>query len=182
VKTVNHIAKHYREVHFGGNWTTTNLKELLSDVTWEEATAKVANFNTIAALLYHIQYFTEAIIPVLQGQPLTAHDKFSYDVSAIESESDWNSMKQGVWERAEVLADLIETVPERTLWEFFSEPKYGNHYRNFHGIIEHTHYHMGQIALLKKHLKERPKNILSLMNPPIELNPLPNGSFEQRRT
>ena len=87
MKTVNHIAKHYREVHFGGNWTTTNLKELLSDVTWEEATAKVANFNTIAALLYHIQYFTEAIIPVLQGQPLTAHDKFSYDVSAIESES-----------------------------------------------------------------------------------------------
>ena len=33
--------------------------------------------------------------------------------------------------------------------EFFHE-KYGNYYRNLHGVIEHAHYHLGQIALIKK--------------------------------
>lgn len=27
------IAKHFREVHFGGNWTDVYLKETLADVT-----------------------------------------------------------------------------------------------------------------------------------------------------
>ncbi len=48
------LAKHLREVHFGGNWTWVNMKDTLSDITWQEATAKVFNFNTIASLVYHI--------------------------------------------------------------------------------------------------------------------------------
>ena len=28
--------------------------------------------------------------------------------------------------------------------------KYGTYYRNFHGLIEHAHYHLGQIVLIKK--------------------------------
>lgn len=161
MNTSNHIAKHFREVHFGGNWTVTNLKDLLADVTWNEATAEINSFNSISALLFHIQYFTEAVIPVLQGKPLAAHDKYSYDVPLIQSKDNWDTLKQEVWLRAETLANLMETVPESRLWESFSDPKYGNYYRNFHGIIEHTHYHMGQIALLKKHIKEHPEKLSS---------------------
>jgi len=45
---------------------------------------------------------------------------------------------------------LIEQLPEAKLGEIFSEEKYGTYYRNIHGIIEHTHYHLGQIVLIKK--------------------------------
>ncbi len=48
------IAKNLREVHFGGNWTAVNLKDQLADVTWEQATTPVAFFNTIAALVFHL--------------------------------------------------------------------------------------------------------------------------------
>ncbi len=44
----------------------------------------------------------------------------------------------------------IEQLPESKLWETFSDEKYGNYYRNIHGIIEHIHYHLGQIVLIKK--------------------------------
>jgi len=54
------------------------------------------------------------------------------------------------WKDAENFAGLIEHLPERTLEETFWDEKYGNYYRNIHGIIEHTHYHLGQIVLLKK--------------------------------
>ncbi len=29
------IAKHFMAIHFGGNWTSSNLKENLADVTWQ---------------------------------------------------------------------------------------------------------------------------------------------------
>jgi hypothetical protein len=45
------IAKHFREIHFGGNWTSSNLKEHVSDLTWQQATTKVYSCNTIVALV-----------------------------------------------------------------------------------------------------------------------------------
>ena len=74
------IAKHLREIHFGGNWTFSNLKDTLADVTWEQATTKVYSFNTILALTYHINYFIKAVLEVLNNRPLTAKDKYSFDL------------------------------------------------------------------------------------------------------
>jgi hypothetical protein len=46
----------------------------------------------------------------------------------------------------------VEQLPEARLWDDFSNGKYGNYYRNITGIIEHLHYHLGQIVLIKKML------------------------------
>lgn len=59
------------------------------------------------------------------------------------------------WTEAEIFANTIEQLPESKLWEDFSDKKYGNYYRNLHGIIEHTHYHLGQIVLIKKLLDDQ---------------------------
>lgn len=147
-------AKHLREVFFGGNWTFSNLKENLSDVTWKEAVTKVYSFNTIAALVYHIDYFIAAQLKVLQGGPLDAHDKFSFDHPPINSDEDWEKLKDKVFSDAENLAAIIEKLPEEKLQENFVDKKYGTYYRNILGIIEHTHYHMGQIVLIKKLIRE----------------------------
>ena len=32
------IAKHIRDVHFGGNWTASNLKDQLAGLSWQQAT------------------------------------------------------------------------------------------------------------------------------------------------
>jgi hypothetical protein len=54
------------------------------------------------------------------------------------------------WADAENFASLVVQMPESKLWEIFSDEKYGNYYTNIHGTIEHTHYHLGQIVLIKK--------------------------------
>src|SRR5438045_1350438 len=100
------IAKHFREVYFGGNWTSINLKETLADVTWQQATTKVYSFNTIAALVYHINYYVRAGLQVLHGQPLNAHDKFSFDLPPIDSQEDWEKLLDSFWEDAENFATL----------------------------------------------------------------------------
>jgi hypothetical protein len=143
-------AKHFRDVHFGGNWTSVNLKETLADVSWQQAVTKVDTFNTIAALVYHMNYYVSAVLKVLQGQPLAASDKFSFDLPAIESEADWESLLHKTWTDAENFASLIEQLPEKSYGEIFVDDKYGTYFRNMHGIIEHIHYHLGQIVVIKK--------------------------------
>ena len=146
------IAKQFREVYFGGNWTAVSLKESLADVTWQQATTKVYSFNTIATLVYHTTYYVSAVLKVLQGEPLQAKDAYSFNHPPIYAQQDWEGLLSKTWTDAERFACLVELLPESKLWEDFSDKKYGTYYRNIHGIIEHTHYHLGQIILIKKML------------------------------
>ena len=147
------IAKQLRDVHFGGNWTASNLKDQLSGVTWQEATTPVDSLNTIAVLVFHMNYYVKAILKVIRKEPLNAKDKYSFDLPPIQNHDDWEKLLAGTWTDAEDLAQLIEQMPESKLQEDFWEDKYGNYFRNFTGVIEHIHYHLGQIVIIKKILK-----------------------------
>ena len=147
------IAKHLRDVHFGGNWTSVNLKDTLENITWQQATTKFQSFNTIATLVYHMHYYIAAVAGVLRSEPLTAKDQYSFNHPPITSQEDWNELLNRTWKDAEDFASLIEQLPDSKLSETFVDEKYGNYYRNLHGIIEHLHYHLGQIVIMKKFLQ-----------------------------
>lgn len=148
--TQQHLAKHMRDVFFGGNWTFVNLKTTLADVTWEQAVTKVGNLNTIATLFYHIGYYVGGVSDVLDGNPLVIKDIYSFAHPPINNADDWNSMQQTLWDNVTQFAEKIEKLSDEQLNEVFFEEKYGTYYRNLAGIIEHTHYHLGQISLIKK--------------------------------
>lgn len=148
------LAKHFREVHFGGNWTASNLKDNLADITWQEATQKIPSFNSIAALVFHINYYVSAVLKVLEGKTLDASDKFSFDVPPVYSKEDWQRLLEKTFSEAEKFATLLEKLPESKLWETFADEKYGNYHRNMLGVIEHTHYHLGQVVIIKKMIRQ----------------------------
>ncbi len=157
IRLTAQLAKHFREVHFGVNWTWSNLKAHLSDVTWQQAVTPVQSLNTIAALTYHIHYFVDVALRVLEGGPLEGSDKFSFDHPPIQSPEDWERLLDQTWSDAEKFASLVEQLPEHKLWETFGHEKYGTYYRNIQGIIEHSHYHLGQLVLVKKLLTQPDK-------------------------
>jgi uncharacterized damage-inducible protein DinB len=158
--TIQQLAKHFREVYFGGNWTFANVSDTIKDVTWEQATQEIYQLNSIATLVFHINYYVKPIEKVLQGGPLEASDKFSFDVPAIQSHAEWEQLINRVLEEASEFADEIEKLQESDLSKIFSEEKYGNYFRNLLGVIEHTHYHLGQISLLKKILQQNSNSTL----------------------
>lgn len=88
MKLSTQIAKHIREVHFGGNWTCSNLKDTLASVTWQQATTQVYSFNSIATLVYHINYYVSAVKKVLEGEALNAKDELSFNHPPIQSQED----------------------------------------------------------------------------------------------
>lgn len=149
------IAKHLKDVYFGGNWTVANFKTVLEDVTWEESTQKVTDLNTIATLVFHTNYFVVAVIPVLSGGLLNAKDEFSFNHPPINNDEDWQKLLAKSFNDAETLVSLIEKLSDDKLLEIFADEKYGIYYRNLHGIIEHCHYHLGQIAVINKIIRTR---------------------------
>jgi uncharacterized damage-inducible protein DinB len=85
---------------------------------------------------------------------LVIHDKYSFDAPRIKSKEDWDNLRNALVANSEKFARHLESMSEEALEETFVEERYGNYRRNIDGIIEHCYYHLGQISLLKKMIKE----------------------------
>ncbi|WP_294284721.1 DinB family protein [uncultured Chryseobacterium sp.] len=151
MSTVLQLAKRFREVLLDGLWiANTNFKDQLSDVTWEQAVAKVGSLNTIAMLTFHIDYYIAGLIDVFEGGDLEIRDRYSLSLPPVESRQQWETLVNKLLSDAEQFASLLEQMPEAKMNEPFANEKYGTYLRNIDGMIEHCYYHLGQITLIKK--------------------------------
>jgi hypothetical protein len=150
MKTTQQLAKHLRDIHFGGNWTSSNFRDQLSGMSLADAEREINSLNSIALLVCHSTYYVGVLLQVLEGKPLNAKDEHSFILPQLSSQKDWDELLVRTWENAEKAADLIEKLPDSILEKPFTDEKYGTWYRNIAGIIEHMHYHLGQISLIKK--------------------------------
>lgn len=151
MSTTSELDKRFREVMLDGLWiANTNYKDQLSDITWEQATTKFGSLNTIAMLTFHIDYYIAGLINVFEGGELKIKDKYSFDLPPIESQQDWDNLRNKLWNDSEKFASLLEEMPDSKMNEIFVDEKYGTYLRNIDGTIEHAYYHLGQITLIKK--------------------------------
>jgi len=145
------IASRLREVFLDGLWiANTNYKHQLENTGLEQAIQKVGSLNTIAALTYHINYYLEGLLQVMNGGPLDISDKYSFDVPAIYCEEDWKQLVARLLGNADAFVTKVRAMPDAQLDEPFVNEKYGTWLRNIEGVIEHSYYHLGQISLIRK--------------------------------
>lgn len=145
------IANRLREVFLTGKWiANTNYKEQIAGVNWVQATKQVSDFNTIALLIFHINYYLEGLLKVLNGGKLEISDQYSFDSPPIHSEADWQALISGFLSNAERFAMQLEQIQDEMLDEPFVDEKYGTWRRNLEAVIEHGYYHLGQIVLIRK--------------------------------
>ncbi|CAA7196277.1 DinB family protein [Chryseobacterium potabilaquae] len=148
---VSQLVKRFREVLLDGMWiANTNFKAQLSDVTLQQATTKIGSLNTIAMLTFHIDYYIAGLVNVFEGGDLEIRDKYSFNLSPIESQEEWETLLNKLLIDSEKFANLLEKMPDSKLDEVFIDEKYGTYLRNIDGMIEHAYYHLGQITLIKK--------------------------------
>lgn len=150
MKITEQLAKHFRDIHFGGNWTCSNLRDQIKDIPFEKINLQVNGFNSVLTLTCHTTYYDKVLRQVLEGGELNSKDELSFVLPTLHSQADWEAYQEQLWQQAEATARLIEQMPDEKLSDYFTEEKYGTYYRNIAGIIEHLHYHLGQIALIKK--------------------------------
>ncbi len=145
------IANRLREVLLNGQWiANTNFKEQILNLNWKQATQKVGELNTIAAITFHINYYLKGLLHVFNGGELNISDKYSFDIPEIHSEMDWKIQVDDFLTNSEKFVEQVEQLPDNLLDQPFVDEKYGSYLRNIEGIIEHSYYHLGQVSLLKK--------------------------------
>ena len=144
------LALQFRQAYLGGSWTTIPFVETLEKVTWQEAAFQIQGYNTIVQLAYHVNYYVHEVGNLLEGKPFTAKDALSFKHPEIQSAADWEQLVTQIRNDGDRFIALIEALTDEQLAGSFIDPKYGTLYRNLVGIIEHLHYHLGQIIFLKK--------------------------------
>ncbi len=152
-KLTDWIANHLFEVHFGDNWTDVNVADTLADVSWQEAAVKVPfTPNTIAGIVHHITYWNRAV--ARRGKRMMPHlnDENGFNAPVIGCEKDWKLLKDDNLHSAEELVAVIREFDEKKLQDPIL-PDHSSAYKNFQGQVEHVHYHLGQLMLLKKYLR-----------------------------
>lgn len=145
------IANRFREVILNGTWiANTNFQDQLKDLNWQQATHKVAELNTIAALTFHINYYIAGLNDFFSNGKLAISDKYSFDHPPIQSAADWQELKAALFDNAEKFAETVSTFSDDQFNEVFVDEKYGTYERNIEAMIEHSYYHLGQVVLVKK--------------------------------
>ena len=154
MKLNEYLSNRLKEILLEGKWVLgTNFKEQIISLNWKQATQKVEDYNTIADLTFHIDYYLDGIIKVLKGGTLDIRDKFSFDSPPIKSEQDWKNLVNKFCFDSEEFIELVSKMSDEEIMSDFVEKQYGTYYRNIDVMIEHTYYHLGQILLLKKRIK-----------------------------
>ena len=144
------LATQFSSLISGNNWCGVNFSETLKNLSWQQATQKTTTLHSISELVFHLNYYTSAVLSVLEGKPLDAHDKYSFDCPVIDSEEKWQHQKSVFFSTAEKFGLAVKMMPDKQLDLVFSLEKYGLYQKNIMGIIEHGYYHLGQIVLIKK--------------------------------
>ena len=155
METAQQLAARLRNLLLDGKWiANTNYQEQLADLNWEEATQKVSSLNTLAGLTFHVGYYLAGLNQVFAGGELTIRDKYSYDCPTIQSQQDWDKLRQGFISDAEQFVQHVEGMSDEKLASPFVMEQYGDFRRNIEGVIEHAYYHFGQIVIIKKMIRE----------------------------
>lgn len=154
MEQANQLATRFKEAFLDGKWiANTNYKEILSDVTFDEAEQRIGNLNTIALLTFHIDYYVAGLNQVFEGGTLDIRDQFSFDMKPLENEDDWIQLVGRFNANAETFFRHVNQLSEEQLEDAFVDPKYGTYRRNIEAMIEHAYYHLGQISLIKKMIR-----------------------------
>ena len=150
MKLTEAIAQHVLEVYEGDNWTEVAILPTLHDVTWREAiTQTPASPNTIATLLHHLTFWNRVMARRAQGVGTEVGPANGFDAPAVEKEADWQALLADSHQSAQELAAAIRSFDETKLPNTIL-PGYASAYKNLQGAVEHLHYHLGQLVLLKK--------------------------------
>jgi hypothetical protein len=149
------IADQLRRAFEGQAWHGPALRELLANVTAEQAGAHpLASAHSIWEIALHIDVYAQAALGVTQGVPMPKIYGTDLDWPSVTDKSPaaWKTTTGKLFHTAEQLSRAIEGFGDERLKDMVpgrSGPHYDFYYL-FHGIAQHSLYHGGQIAMLKK--------------------------------
>lgn len=152
-KATARLSNHVKRAIAGPMWHGPALDELLSSVPSDHAAAHpVPGAHSIWELVLHLTAWAEIVRARLHGDrmgdPATEED---WPRVGPTAPSDWVAALEKLRQAHSSLAEDVRRLPEDMLDEKIPSLEYTAS-NMLHGVIEHSTYHGGQIAVLKRAL------------------------------
>ena len=147
MRPIERLLDQLNRAYGGEAWHGPALRQLLEDVTEEQARAQpIAGVHSIAEIVAHIQATMDMVSVRLAGTP-----------RELTAEEDWPDVTRTSWPAAldelDNAASRVSDAVARLTPEDLDRVVVGKDFTTYvmvHGVIQHNLYHAGQIAILKK--------------------------------
>ena len=154
------IADLIERVMSGDPWHGPSVKKVLDGVTAAAAAKKtVPNAHSIWELVIHMTGWTREVAARLGGRAAQEPEAGDWPEIGEPSEARWREAQAALFAAHRELAAAIRRLDPDTLprpVRDFRDDALGtglSHYLTLHGLVHHTLYHSGQIAILKRSLE-----------------------------
>ncbi len=148
MKTATELAERINDMYQGENWSGLNLKDLLADISFSEATTltKVSNYS-IASVVAHIIYYLKSVTNNMESDDVDIREEKGFQIKNMEGDVDWQELLRTLGLAVANLVNKINDMDANENIETFQID------RNLHAAIEHCYYHLGQLLFLKRMLR-----------------------------
>ena len=150
MRAIERILDQLNRAYGGEAWHGPALRQLLEDVTEEEAKARpIAGLHSIIEMVAHVRATMDMVSERLAGTP-----------RELTTEEDWSDVTKTSWAAALEELDHAESrvcdAVARLTPDDLDRIVAGKDYTTYvmvHGVVQHNLYHAGQIAIVKKALR-----------------------------
>jgi hypothetical protein len=152
------LADQFHRAFTGDAWHGASIKELLQGVSAKQAASHpIPGAHSIWEIVLHIGSWEKMFDDAVRGKPLLpwpspAIKKLDWPRVPAPSAAAWKNAQRELYAAAAKLRGSIRGFDPKRLREKVPGRDYDFAYA-FPGIVQHTIYHAGQIAMLKKALK-----------------------------
>jgi len=148
------IRNQFERAFNGEAWHGPSVLALLDGVTAAQAAAHpIPGAHSIWELTLHIAAWEDACRRRLEGDPAQLSDDENFPPITDTSEAAWESAKGKLIDVHRRLLDVIAATDDSRLDQPIidsTETTFSTAYVTLHGGVQHSLYHAGQIAILKK--------------------------------
>jgi hypothetical protein len=153
------IAQLVDRVLTGDPWHGPSVQRILDGITWQDAArTPPGGAHSIWELVLHITGWAREVTARLRGRAAEEPAEGDWPAVGDASAERWESARAALFaahrELADAIARLDPAALDRPVLDY-RDNALGtglSHYLTLHGIVQHTIYHAGQIALLKRML------------------------------
>jgi uncharacterized damage-inducible protein DinB len=146
------IADQLHKAFEGDAWHGPSVRDVLDGVSAGQAAIKpIPDGHSIWELTLHIAAWVEHSRRAIDGSPLPLQLDTPEDWPRVSGsdEGAWKQTQERAFDSAKDLVKAIEKFPAERITDTVPGRSY-DFRQLFHGIVDHSIYHAGQIALLKK--------------------------------
>ncbi len=136
----------------GSAWHGPALFELLEGLTPDKAATARGGTHTIWEILSHISAWLSAARRRIEGEEVSLTHAEDWPAAGTTDEKAWTELRGRLEREYQQLLATLRALPDSALARKVPGKDYSVYFL-LHGVIQHTLYHAGQIALARKVLR-----------------------------